>query len=68
MFRGPLSGLGSELAYCHFHHVLVAKESLKTSPDLRGGETEFHLFMGEAAKPYCRACRYMYPEELGTFL
>ena len=60
-------GLGSELACNHFHHTLMAKESLKINPDSRKSETEFHFFMGEAVKPHCRGYRYMDPEELGTF-
>lgn len=31
----------------------MAKETLKTSPDLRGGEAEFYLLI-EAAKPHCK--------------
>lgn len=42
-------GFSSELAYWHFHCILMTKETLKTSPDSRGGKTEFHLFTREAA-------------------
>lgn len=46
----------------------MARESFKPSPDSKGSETEFHLFMGEAAKAHCRGCGYINPKELGTIL
>lgn len=44
-------GLDSKLVDCHFHHILVTKESLKTRPDSRGGEKGFH-FLWEKHLPH----------------